>query len=49
MPDAKGENTIKELMAAFSTLERPVTVVEYKAFWESLSDQEKVFYKTAKL
>jgi len=49
MPDSNGHNTIKELMAAFSTLERPVSVQEYRDFWSSLTEDEKTYYKTAKL
>lgn len=49
MPDEAGKNTIKELMAAFGTLARPVGVSEYREFWNSLSDAEKEYYKTAKI
>lgn len=49
MPDSNGENTIKELMAAFGTLERPVSVTEYRDFWSSLTEEEKKYYKTAKI
>jgi hypothetical protein len=49
MPDEQGKNTIKELMAAFGTLERPVSVTEYRDFWNSLTDAEKEYYKTAKI
>lgn len=49
MPDDKGQNTIKELMAAFGTLDRPVSVQEYREFWGSLSEEEKEYYKTAKI
>jgi hypothetical protein len=49
MPDDKGENTIKELIAAFSTLQNPVGVSEYREFWNSLTDEQKAYYKTAKI
>jgi hypothetical protein len=49
MPDEQGKNTIKELMAAFGTLERPVSVVDYREFWGALTDAEKEYYKTAKI
>lgn len=49
MPDDKGENTIKELMAAFGTLDHPVGVTEYRDFWSSLTEDEKKYYKTAKI
>jgi hypothetical protein len=49
MPDEQGKNTIKELMAAFGTLERPVSVTEYRDFWSSLTDAEKEYYKAAKI
>ncbi len=42
-------NGPKELMAAFSCPGRPVGVPEYNAFWKSLSEDEKSFYRNAEL
>lgn len=42
-------NTPKELMAFFSTPEKPVKLSEYNEFWKSLSNDEKEYYRTADL
>lgn len=43
------ENNIKDLMAFFSTPEKPVKSAEFMPFWKSLSPEEKEYYKTADL
>lgn len=43
------KNGPKELMAAFGCPGRPVGVPEYNAFWKSLSDNEKDYYRNADL
>lgn len=47
--DERKKNSIKDLMAAFGTLERPVTVAEYREFWASLTEAEKEYYNYAQL
>lgn len=42
-------NSLKDLIAFFGTPERPVTPPEFRDFWNSLSDQEKDYYKNAPL
>lgn len=43
------ENTMKDLKEFFNSPEKPVSLSEIKEFWESLSDEEKVYYKNADL
>lgn len=43
------ENTIKALMAYFSTPDRPCLPREMMEFWKELSDSEKEYYKFADL
>lgn len=43
------ENTVKELLAFFSTEEKPCKTSEFMEFWKSLSDEEKEYYKAADL
>jgi len=38
--------TIKDIMAYFGQ-KKPVTPGEFKKFWESCSDEDKVYFKTA--
>lgn len=39
------ENSIKDLMAAFSCPGRPVGISEYKDFWKSLTPEQQRYYK----
>lgn len=48
-PDERKKNSLKELMVAFGTLDRPVSPAEYREFWASLSEQEKEYYNYAQL
>lgn len=43
------ENTVWTIRKFFSTEDNQVTPKEMKEFWESLSEQEKEFYRTADL
>lgn len=43
------KNGMKEIKDFFGTPERPVTGPEMMAFWKSLTDEEKEYYKTADL
>ena len=43
------ENSVAEIKAYFGTPDRPVPAQEMMAFWKSLSDEEKEYYKTAEL
>jgi hypothetical protein len=47
--DEKTENTPKDLMKFLSNDERPVSVPEFREFWQSLTDAEKAEFKNAKL
>lgn len=42
-------NSIVELMKYLSTEDRPVTSQEFTEFWKTLTDEEKVEFKAAKL
>ena len=43
------ENTVKQLKEWFGKGTRPVDAKEMMAFWQSLSDEEKEYYKNATL
>lgn len=43
------ENTVKELKEYFSTPEKPVNAREMMDFWQSLSEEEKEYYKVVDL
>ena len=43
------ENSIVELREFFSIPGRPVSASEMMEFWKSLSDEDKVYYKSAPL
>jgi hypothetical protein len=43
------ENSIVQLKKYLSTPERPVGMEEFKEFWDSLSEEEKVEFKTTPL
>ena len=43
------ENTLKQLMEAFSCPGRPVTAPEFTKFWRSLTPEEQAYYKSAPL
>jgi hypothetical protein len=43
------KNSTKDLMAFFSTEEKPLKVAEFGEFWKSLSDEEKAYYREADL
>lgn len=45
----KINNSLKDLVDFFSTEERPVQPSELTAFWHSLTDDEKAYYKSAQL
>lgn len=42
-------NSLTELMAAFSTPDRPVKAAEYQAFWKSCTEEQKAWYKAQPL
>lgn len=42
-------NTIKDLKDFFGTPDRPVTTTEFKDFYISLTEAEKVYFKTTPL
>lgn len=42
-------NSIVDLKKFFSTAEHPVSMEEFKAFWDTLSEQEKEEFKAAKI
>lgn len=43
------ENNIAELKKFFTPEDRPLTSVEFKAEWDQLSDEEKVWFRTQSL
>lgn len=43
------ENKMTDLMAYFSTEERPVKVAEFNAFWKSCTDADKAYFKAVDL
>ena len=43
------ENTVKDLKDFFGTSERPVDSKEMVDFWKSCTDEEKDYYRKAKL
>lgn len=43
------ENNVRDLMEFFSTEEKPCKSGEFMEFWKSLTDEEKVEFKTADL
>lgn len=43
------ENSVAELKAFFATPEKPLSSAEFMAFWKSLSDDEKAYFKSAEL
>lgn len=47
MPE--GQNSIVELKKFLATPENPVSNAEFKDFWEALTDEEKLEFKTTKL
>jgi hypothetical protein len=42
-------NKPKALMEYFSTPDRPVTPSEFRQFWTSLMDEEKLYFRTVEL
>ena len=42
-------NSLKELMEFFSCPGRPVGAPEFRLFWASCSEEEKIYYKTTPL
>jgi len=46
---AEGENSIVDLKKYLSTPENPVTMAEFKEFWEACTEEEKAEFKTTKL
>lgn len=42
-------NGTKELIAFFSIPEHPVTASEFMSFWKSLTDEQKDYYRNAKI
>lgn len=46
---AEGLNSIVDLKKYLSTPERPVTMEEFKAFWDSCSEEEKIEFKNTEL
>lgn len=47
--NAKKVNDTKALIAFFSTPERPVTAAEFMAFWKSLEEGQKDYYRNAEI
>jgi hypothetical protein len=47
--EGKKQNSLKDLMEAFSCPGRPVSPAEFRTFWNSCSDDEKEYYKYAQL
>ena len=47
MPE--GENSIVDLKKYLASPERPVTMDEFKEFWDSLSEKEKQEFKSTEL
>ena len=45
----KTENTLRELMDAFSCEGRQVSAAEFNVFWKSCTDEQKAYYKSASL
>lgn len=43
------ENSVAQLKDYFSTPEKPVAAREMMDFWNSCSDEEKAYYKSAEL
>jgi hypothetical protein len=43
------ENTVKELKEYFSTPEKPVAAAEMMAFWKSMDEKQREYYKTIDL
>jgi hypothetical protein len=43
------ENTITDLKRFLSTQENPVTMEEFKEFWNTCTDEEKMEFKSTKL
>lgn len=37
--------TLTQIQKFFSTPERPVSITEFKVYWESLSDEEKEYVR----
>jgi hypothetical protein len=44
-----GKNNIAEIKRFLSTPEQPLTMDEFKEFWESCSEEEKEEFRTAEL
>jgi hypothetical protein len=42
-------NTMKDLAKYFSSDDMTVSINEFMKFWESLTNEEKDYYRTAKL
>lgn len=42
-------NSLKDLIAFFGCEDRPVTPVEFRTFWGSLTDDEKDYYNNVPL
>lgn len=47
--DKVNENSLKDIREFFGTPDRPVNPTELKEFWQSLTDEEKNYYKSAPL
>jgi folate-dependent tRNA-U54 methylase TrmFO/GidA len=44
-----GENSIVDLKKYLSTEDQPLTMEEFKEFWESLTEEEKTEFKKMEL
>lgn len=42
-------NDTKTLIAFFSTEDRPVSASEFMAFWKSLTEEQKEYYRNAEI
>jgi hypothetical protein len=47
--DGKKENSIVDIKKYLSTPENPLTTKEFQEFWSSLTEEEKVEFKTTEL
>jgi len=42
-------NSIVDIKHFFDKSDRPTSLEEFKVFWDSLSEEEKIFYKSSSL
>lgn len=45
----QNHNSLKDLIGFFGTSDRPVSPAEFKKFWESCTEDQKAYYKSAPL